>query len=300
MSASREGYGVAASRCRRPVRRPGTIRRQPVSRYRQGGSGQERSGHGRCGHGGCDRNGSGPSPAASVPFDRCKGQRGIDLGHGSPDGRRGLAVDLAEQLGCLCGGFLGLAEVLFYVHWPSSCLGACYWSDTALRRSANCSRARNAEVRPAGDRASRVMSGLVAAVIVPDMLHIGSRTVPVAVLRVMTGKKLARDPIGIGGAAVAAGLAGDLALGQPLSDAVAIEEISRLMGHSSSNVTETVYRHQIRPVITTGAEAMDKISPTSGNLPHDTSARKCCPPTHVDSGSGSSVWQGWWRRDLPG
>jgi hypothetical protein len=26
-----------------------------------------------------------------------------------------------------------------------------------------------------------------------------------------------------------------------------------------SNVTETVYRHQIRPVITTGAEAMDKI-----------------------------------------
>ena len=31
------------------------------------------------------------------------------------------------------------------------------------------------------------------------------------------------------------------------------------MGHSSSNVTETVYRHQIRPVITVGAEAMDKI-----------------------------------------
>jgi integrase len=45
-----------------------------------------------------------------------------------------------------------------------------------------------------------------------------------------------------------------------LSDnGMAIEEISRLMGHSSSNVTETVYRHQIRPVITIGAEAMDKI-----------------------------------------
>ena len=45
-----------------------------------------------------------------------------------------------------------------------------------------------------------------------------------------------------------------------LSDnGMAIEEISRLMGHSSFNVTETVYRHQIRPVITTGAEAMDKI-----------------------------------------
>jgi len=40
---------------------------------------------------------------------------------------------------------------------------------------------------------------------------------------------------------------------------MAIEEISRLMGHSSSNVTETIYRHQIRPVITIGAEAMDRI-----------------------------------------
>ena len=45
-----------------------------------------------------------------------------------------------------------------------------------------------------------------------------------------------------------------------LSDnGMAIEEISRLVGHSSSTVTETVYRHQIRPVITVGAEAMDKI-----------------------------------------
>jgi integrase len=34
-----------------------------------------------------------------------------------------------------------------------------------------------------------------------------------------------------------------------LSDnGMAIEEISRLVGHSSSNITETVYRHQIRPV----------------------------------------------------
>jgi integrase len=45
-----------------------------------------------------------------------------------------------------------------------------------------------------------------------------------------------------------------------LSDnGMAIEEISRLVGHSSSNVTETVYRHQIRPVITIGAEAIDKL-----------------------------------------
>ena len=45
-----------------------------------------------------------------------------------------------------------------------------------------------------------------------------------------------------------------------LSDnGMAIEEISPLVGHSSSNVTETVHRHQTRPVITVGAEAMDKI-----------------------------------------
>ena len=45
-----------------------------------------------------------------------------------------------------------------------------------------------------------------------------------------------------------------------LSDnGMAIEEISRLMGHSSTNVTETVYRHELRPVITPGAEVMDKI-----------------------------------------
>ncbi|MEV3979076.1 tyrosine-type recombinase/integrase [Nonomuraea sp. NPDC049758] len=45
-----------------------------------------------------------------------------------------------------------------------------------------------------------------------------------------------------------------------LSDSgVPIEDISRLVGHSNTVVTETVYRHQIRPVIMQGAAAMDKI-----------------------------------------
>jgi site-specific recombinase XerD len=45
-----------------------------------------------------------------------------------------------------------------------------------------------------------------------------------------------------------------------LSDAgVPLENISRLVGHSGSAVTELVYRKQIRPVIADGAEAMDKI-----------------------------------------
>jgi integrase len=45
-----------------------------------------------------------------------------------------------------------------------------------------------------------------------------------------------------------------------LSDSgVPLEEISRLVGHSSTTVTELVYRKQIRPVIQTGAVAMDRI-----------------------------------------
>lgn len=40
---------------------------------------------------------------------------------------------------------------------------------------------------------------------------------------------------------------------------VRIEDISDLMGHSGTTVTESVYRHEIRPALTTGATAMNKI-----------------------------------------
>ncbi len=47
-----------------------------------------------------------------------------------------------------------------------------------------------------------------------------------------------------------------------LSDAkVLIEDISRLVGHSGTAVTEAVYRKQIRPVMEEGATAMDRIFP---------------------------------------
>jgi hypothetical protein len=49
-----------------------------------------------------------------------------------------------------------------------------------------------------------------------------------------------------------------------MSDAgVPIERISRLVGHSGTTVTETVYRKQIRPVITDGAETMDRLFPSA-------------------------------------
>jgi integrase len=40
---------------------------------------------------------------------------------------------------------------------------------------------------------------------------------------------------------------------------VTTEEIARLVGHTSTRTTEVVYRRELRPVITTGAEIMDKV-----------------------------------------
>ena len=40
---------------------------------------------------------------------------------------------------------------------------------------------------------------------------------------------------------------------------LAIEEISRLMGHSGTAVTELVYRHELRPVLESGAVVMDSV-----------------------------------------
>ena len=47
------------------------------------------------------------------------------------------------------------------------------------------------------------------------------------------------------------------------STGVPVEEIARLAGHTSTRTTELVYRRELRPVLTTGAEAMDTIFKTS-------------------------------------
>lgn len=46
---------------------------------------------------------------------------------------------------------------------------------------------------------------------------------------------------------------------------VPLEEISRLAGHAGTTVTEAVYRKELRPVLTQGAEAMDSILRRSGS-----------------------------------
>ncbi|MFC0541933.1 hypothetical protein [Kutzneria chonburiensis] len=40
-----------------------------------------------------------------------------------------------------------------------------------------------------------------------------------------------------------------------------LEDIARLVGHSGTTVTETVYRHQLKPVMEEGAVVMDEIFP---------------------------------------
>jgi len=40
---------------------------------------------------------------------------------------------------------------------------------------------------------------------------------------------------------------------------VSSEEIARLVGHATTRTTEIVYRRELRPVITTGAEIMDHL-----------------------------------------
>jgi hypothetical protein len=40
---------------------------------------------------------------------------------------------------------------------------------------------------------------------------------------------------------------------------ITVEEISQLVGHRGTTVTELVYRHQLRPVIQTGATVMEQL-----------------------------------------
>jgi hypothetical protein len=45
---------------------------------------------------------------------------------------------------------------------------------------------------------------------------------------------------------------------------VPIEAIARLVGHAGTTVTETVYRKELRPVLTDGAGVMDRIFASQG------------------------------------
>lgn len=59
-----------------------------------------------------------------------------------------------------------------------------------------------------------------------------------------------------------------------LSDAgMSTERIALLFGHNGTAVTETVYRHQLRPVVQDGAQMMDRIFPGGPEAGADTSGK---------------------------
>jgi integrase len=58
------------------------------------------------------------------------------------------------------------------------------------------------------------------------------------------------------------------------STGVPVEEIARLAGHSNTRTTEVVYRRELRPVLTAGAEAMDKLFPSSSVPAHSGRRRR--------------------------
>jgi len=58
------------------------------------------------------------------------------------------------------------------------------------------------------------------------------------------------------------------------STGVPVEKIARIAGHSSTRTTEVVYRRELRPILATGAEAMDRLfNPARPNLLGDGSSK---------------------------
>ena len=61
---------------------------------------------------------------------------------------------------------------------------------------------------------------------------------------------------------------------------VSIEEIARLVGHATTRTTEIVYRRELRPVITTGAEIMDQLFRGTGPQQGHAAPRRAPPARH--------------------
>ena len=59
---------------------------------------------------------------------------------------------------------------------------------------------------------------------------------------------------------------------------VPLEEIARLVGHSGTSVTEAVYRHELRPVLQSGASVMDRLFDASKFGPGVTPTVTLAPP----------------------
>jgi len=80
---------------------------------------------------------------------------------------------------------------------------------------------------------------------------------------------------------------------------VSIEEIARLVGHASTRTTEIVYRRELRPVITTGAEIMDKVFDPGTALSTVSTHRLVCERDYLSALGPMSACLSRWalRRD---
>jgi len=58
---------------------------------------------------------------------------------------------------------------------------------------------------------------------------------------------------------------------------VPLEQISRLVGHSGTAVTEAVYRKQLKPVLDEGATAMDNLFPLPADSHSEVAQRQPGP-----------------------
>jgi len=64
---------------------------------------------------------------------------------------------------------------------------------------------------------------------------------------------------------------------------VPVESIALLAGHDRTATTESVYRHEIRPALTQGAEVMDKIFGASSDMTSEAvqfTVVGCIPPRY--------------------
>ena len=78
-----------------------------------------------------------------------------------------------------------------------------------------------------------------------------------------------------------------------LADAgVPVEAISQLVGHKGTSVTESVYRHQLRPVIQTDATVMNALFQVGGS--RGLTGRQTGSPREAMSDTGIVPGQTWW------
>ena len=84
------------------------------------------------------------------------------------------------------------------------------------------------------------------------------------------------------------------------ANGVPVENIAQLVGHDRTATTESVYRHEIRPALTQGAEVMDKIL-ASGHLADrdliaaaaNPAGSSACPCTAASGQRGLALLPAW-------